>query len=559
MAILSQKLVFKSSRQNQPALLPPSLDELIDDRHPVRMLSEVIEQIDLSELLKTYKGGGTSSYHPRMMLKVLIYGYLSNIYSSRKLEAAVSENIHFMWLAGMQRPDHNTINRFRGQRLAPMIKEIFSQVVLLMITGGVLDMKKAYTDGTIMESRANRYTFVWAKNTARHKQTILNQLEQLWNYAQGVAKDEMAEAAPPEFTKLDPDQVRQTIEQIDKALKSAEPSEAIKKRKKKVTEAKREWPDRLAKYNRQEQILNERGSYSKTDPDATFMRMKDDRRGKADPKPAYNIQATTEEQFIVHYSLHRTPADTGTLKEHLEEFRSQYDRLPDQICADAGYGSEENYAYLEKHDVQGYVKYNWFDKEQERKRKGKVDVKNPFHPEYLHYNKKQDCWHCPMGQRMPLTGTEQVKTKSGYEKTIHVYQAQNCRGCPLRRMCHKGKGNRVIRVNHKLDRYKARARELLTSEQGIAHRRQRGVDVESVFGMIKYNRGFDRFMLFGLDKVSAEFGLLAIAHNIKKWAKMPDNAPFPPLIPQFLEILCRTNQLLAYLPKLFSLKWKWAA
>lgn len=524
---IPQTLRFKGSRQNQPTFLPPSLDELIDQRHPVRMLNEVINQIDLSKLLKTYKGGGSSSYHPRMLLKVLIYGYLSNLYSSRKIAAAVTENIHFMWLAGGQRPDHNTINRFRGQRLGPMIKEIFSQVVLLMISGGVLDMKKAYTDGTIMESRAGRYSFVWAKNAQRHKQTILRQLEELWNYSQNVAKQEMSEAAPPDFPKLDPEQVRQTVEQIDEALKSAPLSEQTQKRKKKVTEAKRTWPDRLAKYNRQQETLNGRGSYSKTDPDATFMRMKDDRQGKADPKPAYNIQATTEEQFIVHYSLHQTPADTGTLKEHLEEIRTQYNQLPEQLCADAGYGSQENYQYLEEHGVKAYVKYNWFDKKQKRKSKGRD--KNPFLPEHLHYNSEQDCYYCPMGQKMLFKGTEKKTSTAGYEKVIHKYQAANCRGCPLRGVCHKGKGNRVIMVNHTLNRFKAQAYKLLTSEQGLAHHRQRGVDVESVFGMIKYNRGFDRFMSFGLDKVTAEFGLLAIAHNIKKWAKVMGFSPASPL------------------------------
>src|SRR5690606_20089913 len=120
-------------------------------------------KIDIGPLVDTFKGGGTSSYHPAMLLKILVYAYLNNVYSSRRIEAAVKENIHFMWLAGMKRPDHNTINRFRGQRLKKHIKEVFTQVVLLLMEAGHVDLKAVYTDGTKLEANANKYTFVWGK------------------------------------------------------------------------------------------------------------------------------------------------------------------------------------------------------------------------------------------------------------------------------------------------------------------------------------------------------------------------------------------------------------
>ncbi len=132
-------------------MLPPSLEELIDKNHPVRIVNQIIERIDIDPLLSKFKGGGTSSYHPRMLLKVLIYAYVNNTYSSRRMEAALKENIHFMWLAGMNKPDHNTINRFRSDRLKDVLKTVFGKVVELLVEAGHLDLKEIYTDGTKLE------------------------------------------------------------------------------------------------------------------------------------------------------------------------------------------------------------------------------------------------------------------------------------------------------------------------------------------------------------------------------------------------------------------------
>jgi transposase len=130
------KVVFKDYTPNQILLLPPSLEEMIDPNHPVRVVNQVIDSLDLDALIRKYKGGGCSSYHPRLMLKILVYGYLTNLYSSRKIEQAVTQNIHFMWLSGMSYPDHNTINRFRCERLSGVLREVFRQVVLLLLEQG---------------------------------------------------------------------------------------------------------------------------------------------------------------------------------------------------------------------------------------------------------------------------------------------------------------------------------------------------------------------------------------------------------------------------------------
>jgi transposase len=507
----SSRIKFKPYHQNQMMVFPPTFDEMIEQGHPVRVVNKIIDEINLDPILRKYKGGGCTSYHPRMLLKVLVYGYLSNIYSSRKLEAATKENIHFMWLSGMEQPDHNTINRFRSDRLKGVIKKVFTQVVLMMAHSGHVDLQKVYTDGTKIEANANRYTFVWGKAIKTSKERIAKQLEELWQYTQQIAKEELKDTEPTRYKSLDPEEVRKTVEQIDEALKD---SPASLKVKQKVKYAKKNWPEKLKEYQQKEELLGKRNSYSKTDPDATFMRMKEDHMLNGQLKPGYNAQISTNNQIIITYSIHQNPTDTLTLEPHLESYKQELGFMPKELTADAGYGSEENYEFMEKNFMEAYVKYNYFDQEQQNGGQSK----GPFHADNLYYNKERNCYYCPMGQVMTFIGTKEDITESGYKRTLSRYQAQNCTNCPLRGKCHKSKGNRIIEVSHRLNELRAKARELLLSEKGKAHRRQRPVDVEPVFGILKQNKGFRRFMLRGIDKVSVEFGLLALAHNLKKMA-----------------------------------------
>ena len=147
-----------------------------------------------------------------------------------------------------------------------------------------------------------------------------------------------------------------------------------------------------------------------------------------------------------------------------------------------------------------------------------VDNKHPFVADHLFYNEAQDCYYCPMGQPMTRQGSRRKTGRDGLIQNYTYYQAQNCQGCPLRGMCHKTSGNRVIEVNHQLRQLRKQARERLLSEEGIKHRKKRPCDVEPVFGNIIYNKGFKRFMLKGCEKVEIEAGLLSIAHNLKKWS-----------------------------------------
>lgn len=210
-------------------LFPPNLDDMIPEGHPVRIVDSIIDKVDIQSIMDTYRGGGTSGYHPRILLKVLIFAYLRNIYSSRQIEEALKENIHFMWLSGMSKPDHNTINRFRGKRLDGNLKEIFASVVQMLAEQGYLTIKEVYIDGTKIEANANRYSFVWGKAIASQKQKIKEQLEQIWAHVQSVYELEKDLPPTPDFQEISADKVEQAIDQINKALKDKELSGEVKK------------------------------------------------------------------------------------------------------------------------------------------------------------------------------------------------------------------------------------------------------------------------------------------------------------------------------------------
>ena len=288
--------------------------------------------------------------------------------------------------------------------------------------------------------------------------------------------------------------------------------ENIKKQLKELEEHR----DKLQEYDNRLDTLQDRNSYSKTDKDATFMRMKEDAMRNGQTKPGYNLQIGTGNQFITDFALFPNPTDTLTLIPFLQSFSSRYDRLAHTVVADSGYGSEENYRFMSENGMEAYVKYNYFHMEQRPRFKP-----DPFKAENFYYNEEQDFCICPMGQKMQRIGTRHVKTASGYVSENARYRAIRCEGCPLRCRCFKAKGNRTIELNHRLRKYKQKAKELLCSEEGLKHRGQRCIEPEAVFGQMKNNMNYKRFRHFGKDKVFMDFAFFAIAFNIKKMcAKM---------------------------------------
>jgi transposase len=510
-----KKVVFKRYVQDQPMLLPPSYEDLVPENHPVRVVNEVMERIDISALERSYKGGGASSYHPRMLLKVVVYAYLRNVYSSRKIEQALNENVHFMWLSGGAKPDHNTINDFRGKRLQGHLKKIFNQVVVLLAEEGVLSLRELTLDGTKIEANANRYTFVWGKAIKVSRERIERQIRELWAYVEKVYQDEEQKPNEPDFKAINPQAVKRTIDEINEALREKEIDPKVKQ---KLNYAKKNWPGKLEEYEQREKQLAGRNSLSKTDPDASFMRMKDDHMRNGQLKPGYNVQASTDKHYILNYTLGQTTADTTLLKEHIEDTIKSYAAIPECLTADAGYGSEENYDFLEEKGITAFVKYGYFDKEK-RDRKYR---ENPFNVDNLHYNPETDSYTCPIGQPMTYIRDKNRKTANGFIQTHRLYQAKNCEGCPMRGPCHRSDGNRIIQRSPNLNRHRKKIKELLESEEGVQRRRQRW-KVEAVFGNIKQNKGFRRFNLRGIEKVNIETGLIALAHNLQRFSQSTPN------------------------------------
>ncbi|MFA7180551.1 MAG: IS1182 family transposase [Bacteroidales bacterium] len=502
------KVIFKSYKENDLLLLPPSLGDLVPQAHPARIVSSVIDHLDISSIESKYKGGGTSSYNPRMLLKVLVYGYMCNTFSGRKIEKQLKENIIYMWLSGYSTPDFRTLNLFRSQRLNGDFESIFTQVVELIHREGLVTLDVQYIDGTKIESVANKYTFVWKGAVDTYDERLKNKVDAVLRQAEKVISSDEDQVGTTigmnaeEFQR----RVDNIVEKIEKV-----PSEMQKEIKK----ISKESLPKMKEYQRHREILQERGSYSKTDHDATFMRMKEDYMGNGQLKPGYNVQISTENQYITNYGIYQKPGDTTTLIDYLESFDRKYHRQSKEIVADSGYGCEQNYDYMLDNEIVPYVKYNYFHMDIRKERKRPSDAYKLPLP---YYNSHNDYFVCSMGQHMRYIGKRDRKSENGHIGEYSRYMAQDCSRCPIKGVCTKAKGNRIYEVNHNLMKQKQLVRGLLTSERGLMHRSKRPIEPEAVFGQIKYNCGFKRFSLRSLPKVSVEFGLVALAHNLRKYA-----------------------------------------
>ena len=431
------------------------MDEKIPLNAPVRLINQIVDNLDIGEIIETYKGGGTSSYHPRMMLKLVLYSYLDM---------------------------------------------------------GYLSLDVVYTDGTKMESRANRYTFVWRKTVEKNRvkleakiRKVLEQIEE------GIYLDNQVNEEPP--IPINSEELQKRIAQINREKLSKEEKKAVK------TLEEKHLP-KLKEYENHLETLGNRNSYSKTDQDATFMRMKDDHMKNGQLKPAYNLQIGTENQFFTHFDFFPNPTDFLTFIPFNNGFKERYDKMPKKVVTDSGYGSEENYEFMQNNNIEAFVKYPGFHAEQKKSWKN-----NAFISQNLFYNKEKDYFVCPMGQHMEKVGTSTRKSESGYVSNTTLYQAKRCAGCPLKCLCHNAKGNRQIEVNHQLNEYRRKARELLTSEEGLYHRSRRPIEPEAVFGQTKANKQYYRFRHFGLDKIKTDFAIFAVAFNIGKLCNKAKNTP----------------------------------
>ena len=316
--------------------------------------------------------------------------------------------------------------------------------------------------------------------------------------------------------------VEETISELDKKIEaSADTSErkALRSERKFPKQARKQLADQIArkqKYQRDFEIFGARNSYSKTDPDATFMRMKDDYMKNGQLKAGYNVQIATEGQYALAYSIFPNPTDTRTLIPFLDQIEQHYFELPKHIVADAGYGSEQNYDdILSNRKREALITYGMYQKEQKKKYK-----QNEFHPDNWPYNEENDTYTCPNQQRLIFKHHSARTDKSGFAREFKIYECENCTGCPFRSSCTKAKegNNRKLMVNEKWEQQKEYVRAKLSEEETSSIYRQRKIDVEPVFGFLKANLHFTRFSVRGQSKVENEMGLALMAVNLRKFA-----------------------------------------
>ena len=519
-----KKLTFQPYTNRQMMMIP-DLECLIPEHHIARIIDEFIESIPYEVLIAHYDSGGRAPYHPKLMLKIILYGYTQKVYSSRRIAQMTRENIPMMWLAGMQQPDHRTINEFRGERMPEILDDVFEQLILQLIDAQLIDLEHIFVDGTKIEANANKYSFVWKKAVNNFDGKLHEKAKALVAEVRAITESETEPLTLEEQLMKTAVQLLTEVEDLEESIASEtdkEKKRALKKQRtvknNQVKTIKEDYLPRLKKYEKQREILSERNSYSKTDNDATFMRLKDDHMKNGQLKAAYNIQLATQNQYIVGFDIFQRPGDTLCFQPFMEKLLNRrYLPSPEIVVADAGYASEQNHLYSigeEKEPrFQMLVPYNTYVKE--KTRKFKKDIKQVKNWTYL---EEEDCYICPNNRRVAFQFYRTRKDKDGFKRDFKIYECEDCSDCPLKELCTKAKGNRQVHYNPIYEEMKGKAKIALEDETLAALYAQRKTDVESVFGNLKGNLAFTRFLLRGLTKVRTEFGLVAMAHNLRKLA-----------------------------------------
>ena len=515
MAKIKTSAIFKAYNPQQILLLPPSLEELIGSKHLVRVVNQVVDAMDISALINLYEGGGTTAYHPRMLLKVLLYAYSVKIYTGRKMAKALTQDIHFMWLSAMSRPDFRTLNSFRSSKAKEVIEVLFKEMLEFLMEHQYVKMENYFCDGTTLRADANQHKMVWKKNAERFKLKTQEKCQLLFKQidALNAAEDKQYAAADLEehghASSISKAAITRHIDKLNEKVKSTL-DKRTRIKVKSLSNKLQQVQDKIIKYEKQMNTCGTRSGYNKTDTDASAMMMKN----KVEILPAYNVMAGCEEQFITGVSVHQNTNDGACFEKHLEHTQLQQPVAPSNIIADSIFGTAQNYELLEKKTITSYLKFPSFHAELKPSYKDKVFLKDNFY-----YDKNTDTYSCPNDEILLLKRTyTETNRPTGYETEFKEYECRNCSDCVFYKDCCKSEkgAHRTLRVNPKLEHYKVQARENLNSQKGKVLRRKRSIEIESCFGDIKHNMGFRRFHVRGLPKVKTEITLIAMAHNLRK-------------------------------------------
>jgi transposase len=489
---------------------------LIPRDDSVRLLSMLMERMDYSKLYRAYERLGRTETNPKNLFKVIVYGYMNWLYSSRKIERACRRDTNFMYLLeGEPAPDHNTIARFRSKYLRGVMEDLFAQLVGMPATAGELSLLEVFLDGTKLEAFSNRYTFVFGKRVENEMAKLQEKMK--------VGLPEIAGRAGVSFgygSKIEAYQLKKLLKRL-KGRQQELGIEFVSGKGRRKTPLQRDMETVMAYWERQKgyerdmRVLDGRGSYSKTDRDATFMRMKEDHMHNGQLKPGYNVVIGVDGEYIAGAMVSSDRSDSKTLIPFMNGIRRYGYK---KVVADAGFESEENYAYLAENGQLAFIKPS--NHEQAKTKKYKSDIGRR---ENMPYDGQRDCYFCSMGHAIENIGMKKTKSAAGYPIETTVYECAACHGCPNKEKCIRPGGKKPLeerskrlQVSKAFLRQRAEAEERITSEEGILLRVNRSIQVEGAFGVLKGNMSFRRFLLRGKVKVHIEVLLLCLAYNVKK-------------------------------------------
>ncbi len=521
--------MFKHYTMNQ-IVLPLDLERKLQENDIAYAVNDVVEAIPDEAFDGFARETGCPAYHPRMMMKIILCAYTQSVFSGRKIEGLLQDSVRMMWLAQGYEPSYRTINRFRVHPLAKeLLRQCFIQFRCQLVQEKLIDEEAIFIDGTKIEANANKFTFVWRKAIEKYSANLVEKSNQLYEellenkIIPEIERESPDEMSVEELSKV-VEKLDETIEEYDKQIETSEDvnqrkkMRSLRKAPKQYRKQFKDFLERKQKYQNDMQIFGERNSYSKTDHDATFMRMKDDYMKNGQLKAGYNVQIATEGQYTLAYDLFPNPTDTRTLIPFLDKIEKDFFELPKYIVADAGYGSEQNYEdVITNRQRVPLITYNSYRQEKKKKFKD-----NAFHSSNWPYDEESDSFICPNDKKLTFQYVSNRTDKNGFERTFKIYECEDCSACPLRSQCTKAKeGNhRKIQYNVKWEQQKEYIRQKLSEEEMGEIYGKRKIDVEPVFGFLKANLGFIRMSVRGKEKVENELGFALMAVNLRKYTAM---------------------------------------
>jgi len=519
--------MFKDYNMNQ-VVLPLDLEVKLQKNDIAYAVHDLVEQIPQEAFESFLRKTGCPAYHPRMMMKIILCAYSQSVFSGRKIEGLLLDSVRMMWLAQGHQPSYRTINRFRVYpEVQALLRDCFVQFRCHLVKEKHIEEEAIFIDGTKIEANANKFTFVWRKSVEKYSASLVEKSEKLYDelvdqqIIPEIKRESPEELSTEELVEV-VEKLEETVETFTQEIEKTEDVQqrkklrSLRKRPKQLFKMFKDFVARKQKYEADMRLFGERNSYSKTDHDATFMRMKDDYMKNGQLKAGYNVQIATEGQYTLAYEIFSNPTDTRTLIPFLDSIEQHFFKLPAYIVADAGYGSEENYQdVFDKRVSTPLITYNTYRKEQKKR-----NQKNVFNTANWNYNNETDSFQCPNDEQLTFRYHSRKTDRKGFTREYKVYESENCIGCPFRSECTKAKegNNRKIFMNPKWEQQKEQIRTLLSEEKTGKIYGRRKIDVEPVFGFLKANLGFTRLSVRGKDRVKNELGFALMAVNLRKFA-----------------------------------------